>query len=151
MYGEGAMNLEEDVPKEHESQESGGLLGGIRKLRDRASATFDQAAGGKLRQGLDTTREKVSDVGNTVTGTKFRQQFEDFTDVVATTVIGVHRDQRAVKDSLTQLQVVQTGIKLTLYEIQQEQGTVKEALVQVREDQGAVRETLRMCNRNRAL
>jgi uncharacterized coiled-coil DUF342 family protein len=136
------MNTEGDAPKEHEAQESRGLLGGIRQLRDRASEVVDQATGGRLRPGLDATKEKVSDVGNTVTGKKIQQQIEDFTDVVSTAVIGVHRDQRTIKDSLTQLQVQQTGLKLDICEIRGEQSKVKETLSQVQAKQKEAIETL---------
>ena len=136
------MNQEKDVAKKHASREPAGLFGRFRKLGERTSETVDQATGGRLRKGLDATKGKVSGTKDMVTGKKFQKQFEDFTDVVSTAVIGVHRDQRTVRDSLTQLEVQQTGIKLTLHQIQMEQGGIKETIGQMQADQEAVRETL---------
>ena len=136
------MNQGSDKAKKRDAQAKGGLLGKIRKIGDRATETLDQATGGRLRPGLDATKEKVSDVGNTVTGKKIQQQIEDFTDVVSTAVIGVHRDQRTVRDSLTQLQVQQTGLKLEICQVRGEQSKVKETLSQVQAKQKEAIESL---------
>ena len=136
------MNRESDVSKKREAQGKGGLLGKIRKIGDRATETLDQATGGRLRPGLDATKEKVSDVGNTVTGKKIQQQIEDFTDVVSTAVIGVHRDQRTIKDSLTHLQVQQTGLKLEICQVQAKQTEASESLSEVQRKQDTLTETL---------
>ena len=136
------MNRQSGEPKKSEEQKSGGLLGKIRRLGDQATEAIDQASGGRLRPGLDATKEKVADVGSTVTGKKIQQQLEEFTDVVSTAVIGVHHDQRKVRDSLTQLHVQQTGLKLDLSQFREQQETVKEAIAQVKQDHSAVRETI---------
>ena len=136
------MNQGSDKAKKRGQSKPGGLFSRIRKVGDKATETLDQATGGRLRPGLDATKEKVSDVGNTVTGKKIQQQIEDFTDVVSTAVIGVHRDQRTIKDSLTQLQVQQTGLKLDICEIRGEQSKVKETLSQVQAKQKEAIETL---------
>ena len=136
------MNQESDVSKKREAQRKGGLLGKIRNIGDRATETLDQATGGRLRPGLDATKERVSDVGNTVTGKKIQQQIEDFTDVVSTAVIGVHRDQRTIKDSLTHLQVQQTGLKLEICQVQAKQTEASESLSEVQRKQDTLTETL---------
>ena len=136
------MNQESDVSKKREAQGKGGLLGKIRNIGDRATETLDQATGGRLRPGLDATKERVSDVGNTVTGKKIQQQIEDFTDVVSTAVIGVHRDQRTIKDSLTHLQVQQTGLKLEICQVQAKQTEASESLSEVQRKQDTLTETL---------
>ena len=136
------MNQESDVSKKREAQRKGGLLGKIRNIGDRATETLDQATGGRLRPGLDATKERVSDVGNTVTGKKIQQQIEDFTDVVSTAIIGVHRDQRTIKDSLTHLQVQQTGLKLEICQVQAKQTEASESLSEVQRKQDTLTETL---------
>ncbi len=117
-------------------------MGRIRKAGGQATDALDQATGGRLRPRLDATKEKVSDVGSTVTGKKIQQQIEEFTDVVSTAVIGVHSDQRTLKTSLTQMQVQQTGLKLEIAEVRGEQSKVKETLVQVKQDQDDVQKTI---------
>ena len=115
MRGETVASLNQGSDGSHRRKgqpKSGGLLGRIRQMGDQATEALDQATGGRLRTGLDATKEKVTDVGSTVSGKKIQQQLEEFTDVVSTAVIGVHRDQRNLRDSLTQLQVQQTGLKL---------------------------------------
>ncbi len=136
------MNQQSDGTKKQGEKKSGGLLGRIRQMGDQATEALDQVTGGRLRTGLDATKEKVTDVGSTVSGKKIQQQLEEFTDVVSTAVIGVHRDQRKVKDSLTQLQVQQTGLKLDLVETREEQSTLKESLEQVQAIQIEANETL---------
>ena len=108
------MNRPSGEPKKSAEQKSGGLLGKIRRLGDQATEALDQASGGRLRSGVDATKEKVADAGSTVTGKKIQQQLEDFTEVVSTAVIGVHRDQRNLRDEQTHLRVQQTGLKLDL-------------------------------------
>lgn len=136
------MNQQSDGTEKQREQQSGGLLGRIRKFGDQATEALDQASGGRLRPGLDATKEKVSEVGNTVSGKKIQQQLEEFTDVVSTAVIGVHRDQRNLRDSLTQLRVQQTGLKLELCQVREEQSTVKEMISQVQQEQGTLQETI---------
>lgn len=117
------MNQPDEVTREGKSQESKGLFGGFRKL-------------------LDTTKEKVSGTAGMVTGKKLQQQLEDFTDTVSTAVIGIHRDQRNVRDSLTQLEVQQTSIKLSLHEVQVEQDAMKKTLAQAQQNQDALKQQL---------
>ncbi len=117
------MNRQDEGTKEGESQESGGLVGGFRKL-------------------LDSTKERVGGTADMVTGKKLQEQLEDFTDTVSTAVIGVHNDQQKVRDSLTELRVQQTSIKLSLHEVQVEQGAMKEALAQAQQNQDALEQQL---------
>ena len=39
-----------------------------------------------------------------LTGTEFRRQFEDFSNVVTSTVLGIHRDQSDLSDRLTRIE-----------------------------------------------
>lgn len=64
------------------------------------SGTF----GARLRQGLGNAQERVVGTADTITGVEFRRQFEDFTDAVTTTVIGVHREQGALRERLEDLE-----------------------------------------------
>jgi len=136
------VNQQSDGTKKQGEKKSGGLLDRIRKIGDQATGALDQATGGRLRPGLDATREKVADVGSTVSGKKIQQQIEDFTDVVSTAVIGVHQDQRNLRDSFTQLRVQQTSLNLELCEVREEQRKVEEALAEVQEDGRGVKESL---------
>ena len=94
------MSQQDEVTGEGKSKESGGLFGGVRKL-------------------LGTTKEKVSGTTDMVTGKKLRQQLEDFTDVVSTAVIGVHRDQQAARELLAQVQQAQDEMQETLAQVQE--------------------------------
>ena len=136
------MKKQSSESKEQKERKSDGFLGRIRKIGDQATEALDQATGGRLRPGLDATREKVTDVGSTVSGKKIQQQIEEFTDVVSTAVTGVHRDQRNLRGSFTQLRVQQTGLKLELCEIREEQGKVEEAIAEVQEEGKGVKEAL---------
>ena len=47
----------------------------------------------RLRAVAGRVSERAIGTADTVTGVRFRQQFEDFTEAVTTAVVGVHRDQ----------------------------------------------------------
>ena len=59
---------------------------------------------GRLRDSFGTARDGLAGTVDTVTGTAFREQFEDFTDAVTTTVVGVHQDQAEIRERLTLLE-----------------------------------------------
>ena len=46
-------------------------------------------------------RDRATGVADAMTGADVRRQFEDFTDVVTTAVIGVHHDQEVLRQRLT--------------------------------------------------
>ena len=59
---------------------------------------------GRIRGAFGAAGEGVVGAVDTVTGAEFREQFEAFTDAVTTTVVGVHQDQAALKESLSRLE-----------------------------------------------
>ena len=59
---------------------------------------------GSVRQGVRVARERAVGTADTITGVQFRRQFEDFTDAVTTTVVGVHRDQEELQERTDKLE-----------------------------------------------
>lgn len=71
--------------------------------------TGDDAArrpglGDRLRDAVGSVGETVTGATDTITGLQFRKQFEDFTDAVATAVVGVHRDQGDLRERVDALE-----------------------------------------------
>ena len=60
--------------------------------------------GERFRESIRSAGESVTGTADTVTGVQFRRQFEDFTDVVTTAVVGVHRDQALLRERLEELE-----------------------------------------------
>ena len=58
----------------------------------------------RLRQAVGAAGERAMGAADTVTGVRFRRQFEDFTDAVTTAVVGVHRDQADLRDRVERLE-----------------------------------------------
>ena len=56
---------------------------------------------GRIRGAFGAAGEGVTGAVDTVTGAGFRKDFEDFTEAVTTTVIGVHQDQAKLRESLS--------------------------------------------------
>ncbi len=59
--------------------------------------------GRRLREAVGGGGEMVTGTADTVTGVQFRRQFEDFTDTVTTTVVGMHRDQAKLGEHQAEL------------------------------------------------
>jgi len=57
-----------------------------------------------LRGTLGTARQAVTRSFDRLTGAEFRRQFQEFTNVVTTTVLGIHRDQSELRDRVTRLE-----------------------------------------------
>ena len=53
-----------------------------------------------LRGTLDSARQAFTRSFDRLTGTQFRRQFEEFTNVVTTTILGIHRDQLELRERL---------------------------------------------------
>ena len=53
-----------------------------------------------LRGTFDSARQVFASSLDRLTGAEFRRQFEEFTNVVATTVLGIHRDQSELRERL---------------------------------------------------
>ena len=90
----------------------------------------------RIRSAFGAAGEGVTGAVDTVTGAGFREQFEDFTDAVTTTVIGVHQDQVALREKVSNLEA----------ETQQGQSELRERLTRLEnglnQDQAALRERL---------
>ena len=59
---------------------------------------------GRIRGAFGAAGEGVVGAVDTVTGAGFREQFEDFTDAVTATVVGVHQDQAELRERLSRLE-----------------------------------------------
>ena len=57
-----------------------------------------------FRGTLDSARQAFSRSFDRVTGAEFRRQFEEFTNVVTTTVLGIHRDQSELGGRLAKVE-----------------------------------------------
>jgi len=62
----------------------------------------DEKDGGKLRRTYERARESVTEGVDKITGREFRRQFEEFTDAVTTSVLGIYRDGAVAKDRIEQ-------------------------------------------------
>ena len=57
-----------------------------------------------LRESVGSARQALARSFDRVTGAEFRRQFEEFTNVVTTTVLGIHRDQSELRDGLDKVE-----------------------------------------------
>ena len=57
-----------------------------------------------LRGTLGSARDAIGGSLDRVSGTEYRRRLEQFTDVVQTTVVGVHRDQQELDKRLQKLE-----------------------------------------------
>jgi len=57
-----------------------------------------------LRGTFDSARQAFTRSFDRLTGTEFRRQFEEFTNVVTTTVLGIHRDQSELRERLARVE-----------------------------------------------
>ena len=64
----------------------------------------ETAEDGGLRGTVDSARQAFARSFDKLTGTEFRRQFEEFTTVVTTTVLGVHRDQSELRERLARVE-----------------------------------------------
>ena len=61
----------------------------------------------RLRDTLVSARQTFGRSFDRLTGTEFRRQFEEFSNVVTTTVLGIHRDQSELNNRLTRIEQTQ--------------------------------------------
>ena len=59
---------------------------------------------GRVRGAFGAAGEGVTGAVDTVTGAGFRKDFEGFTEAVTTTVVGVHHDQVALREQVSNLE-----------------------------------------------
>jgi FtsZ-binding cell division protein ZapB len=83
---------------------------------------------GSVRQGVRVARERAVGTADTITGVQFRRQFEDFTDAVTTTVVGVHRDQEELQERTDKLDS-------EVIEVQRTQGELRERVDKLEQNQ----------------
>ena len=57
-----------------------------------------------LRGTFDSARQAFGRSFDKLTGAEYRRQFEEFTNVVATTVLGIHRDQSQLSERLARFE-----------------------------------------------
>lgn len=58
----------------------------------------------RLRKAVDAAKEAVSKRVDVATGSEFRNDFEEFTDAVTTSVVGMHGDITDIASRLSQLE-----------------------------------------------
>ncbi len=58
---------------------------------------------GRLRKAVNTAKEAVAKRVDVATGTEFRKDFEEFTDAVTTSVVGMHGDIKEIASRLDHL------------------------------------------------
>jgi predicted nucleic acid-binding Zn-ribbon protein len=71
--------------------------------RENPTPEDEHKSGRGLRSTFGSARQAVSKSYDKVSGTTSRRQFEEFVDVVSTTVLGVHRDQTELKSGITDM------------------------------------------------
>ena len=64
---------------------------------------------GRLSDTFVSARQAIGRSFDRLTGDEFRWQFEDFSNVVTTTVLGIHRDQSEFSDRLERIEQTQTS------------------------------------------
>ena len=62
---------------------------------------------GRLSDTFVSARQAVGRSFDRLTGADFRRQFEEFSNVVTTTVLGIHRDQSEFSDRLARIEQTQ--------------------------------------------
>ena len=67
------------------------------------------ADSGRFSDAFVSARQAFGRSFDRLTGTEFRRQFEEFCNVVTTTVLGIHRDQSELSDRLTRIEQIQTS------------------------------------------
>ena len=63
-----------------------------------------EGIGGRLSRAARGARERITGTADVITGVQSRQQWEEFTDAVTRTVIGVHRDQEELRKAQGELE-----------------------------------------------
>lgn len=64
---------------------------------------------GRISDSFVAARQAFGRSFDRLTGTEFRRQFEEFSNVVTTTVLGVYRDQSELKERIARLEQSQTS------------------------------------------
>ena len=67
------------------------------------------AAYGRLSDTFVSARQAFGRSFDRLTGSEFRRQFEEFSNVVTTTVLGIHRDQSELSDRLARIERIQSS------------------------------------------
>ena len=97
---------------------------------------MEDASGGvgsRIRGVARGAREKVTGAADTITGVQFRRQFEEFTDAVTRTVIGVHQDQSALRDAQADLEAKQADLETQQTALRAEQEKLRQEFEKFRD------------------
>ncbi len=70
-----------------------------------------EGIGGRLRGAARGARERISGTADVITGVQSRRQWEEFTDAVTRTVIGVHRDQEELRKAQGELETQHEALR----------------------------------------
>ncbi len=67
----------------------------------------DSTDSGRLRGTFLSARQAFGRSFDQLTGAEFRRQFEEFSNIVTTTVLGIHRDQLELSERLARIEPTQ--------------------------------------------
>ncbi len=71
----------------------------------------DSTDSGRLRSTFLSARQAFGRSFDQLTGAEFRRQFEEFSNVVTTTVLGIHRDQLELSERLARIEQTQPSTR----------------------------------------
>ena len=89
------------VEEDGEQENPEGRRGDDQEDRGRDDETAEERG---LRGTIDSARQAFARSFDRLTGAEFRRQFEEFTNVMATTVLGIHRDQSQLREKLARIE-----------------------------------------------
>ena len=93
----------------------------------------NRGIGSRIRGAARGARERVTGAADTVTGVQFRRQFEEFTNAVTRTVIGVHQDQNDLKVAQADLGTKQTALEAQQTALRTEQEKLRQEFEKFRD------------------
>ena len=105
---------EGDNADESRAEGSGGLRGRTGRAADAAGKAARSTAGAAMAAG-GVVGEKIKRPIDVLSLAEFRTEFEQFTQAVSTSVIGVHQDQAALGERLDRLEARLTRLEQWAY------------------------------------
>lgn len=93
----------------------------------------NRGIGSRIRGAARGARDRVTGAADTITGIQFRRQFEEFTDAVARTVVGIHHDQSELRDGLVSLEENQGKLEAAQTKLSAEQEKLRQEFERFRD------------------
>lgn len=88
---------------EENTEQSGSEVNPEEQPRDSEQGNGEESNQGWLNRFV-SARRTVSGSFDRLTGTEYRQQFEEFTNIVSTVALGIHRDQTELSSRLGKIE-----------------------------------------------